>query len=62
MKAFGNAASFIFAVSLIGFVLFAERAYQESWSGGGIEPTVTNTDTSSAGAPFTGGTETIVMN
>jgi hypothetical protein len=60
MKSIANAASFIVAVSMIGLVLFAQFAYQQSWSGSGIEPTVT-ADVSSSATPFSGGAESIVM-
>lgn len=60
MSTIKNAASFIVAVSLMGFILIAEHAYQQSWSDNVVEPTVT-ADTSSASATFTGGMETIVM-
>jgi hypothetical protein len=61
MSAIKNVVSFVVAVSMIGFVLFAQRAYQESWSNNNVAPIVTTADTSSAGAGFIGGAETIVL-
>jgi hypothetical protein len=61
MNSIRNAASLIVAVSMIGFVLAAQQAYQASWSGNVIEPMVTAADTSSAGTTFTATAETVAM-
>jgi hypothetical protein len=61
MKAIKNVMSLIVAVSLIGFILMEQRAYQQSWSDGAKTSTTVAADTGSAGASFAPGVETIVM-
>ncbi|MGH7840457.1 MAG: hypothetical protein ACREQT_02940 [Candidatus Binataceae bacterium] len=61
MKAIKNVASLIVAVSLVGFILIEQRAYQQSWSDNTVVPTATAADTGSASTAFAPGVETIVM-
>jgi len=61
MKIFGRVTSVIVAVSLIGFILLAQRSYQLSWSGNAVAPAAAAAGTGSAAASFATGVETIVM-
>ncbi len=61
MKTFGNVASLIVGMSRIGFILLAQRTYQQGWSDRAVAPTASSADISSAAPSVAASAETIVM-